>query len=500
MKKGWIFLGLVILISLVVDGLIYFYPGLWNHNSEYEWRVLWHGRKEIWGWVFLLWVLVIGLALVLWFLVKKRLNGSGLAFFEAGLLFILGILSPVVFSQINRYGGYELLIRVLVQDHTGYWTDAQRFKSREELALAYLKSWKTLSTHSRTHPPGNILFFMGLNRIGENSEVVQGVYKFLVKQEAREELGRYFWADIGEQAGGLVGAVMMIFCGGLAVILGYFLLRRFYSAEICFISGLILVSMPSFSHKAPIMDQFFAVVILGASVLAVGGYIGAKLRIFFRGILAGVIIGIGLWFSPGVWVSVLLVPLLIYAKGGKNRLESRSEFFRSMVYLGSGSIIGILGILLLGSVFFKVNYLDIFSVNREGFYFNNFISGRVRVWKWILFNPYELLLWCSVPIGIGILVKIGLEFKRVFGGGIFNSGLDKFFIVLIIILLIINLSGQLCYESPRLLWFILPLIAGVGLSGLSLALQNFHSWWRFIFLFIIISVISFQCALFHLIY
>jgi len=410
------------------------------------------------------------------------------------------MVSPVIFSQINRYGSYELLIRVFVQDHTGYWTDALRFKGREELVLAYLKNWKTLSTHSRTHPPGNILFFMGLNRIGENSELIQGAYKFLVKAEVREELGRYFGGDIGEQAGGLVGAMVMIFCGGLAVVLGYFLLRRFYSAELCFISGLILVSLPSFSHKVPIMDQFFAVVILGASFLAVGGDSRDKFRGFFRGIWAGVIIGIGLWFSPGVWVSVLLIPLLLYAKEDKNKLKDRSGFFRSMVYLGTGLIMGILSLLIIGSVFLQANYLDIFWVNREGFYFNNFISGRVRVWKWILFNPYELLLWSSVPVGLGLLLKMGLEFKKGVERRIFNAGLDNFFIVLIIILLVINLSGQLCYESPRLLWFILPLIVGVGLSGLCLALQNLHGWWRLILLFIIISVISFQCALFHLIY
>lgn len=492
-KRLVILLAGLLLASLILYLLIYLYPDFWNHNSEYEWKVLWHGRRSKAAAAFLLWMFILSAAFLARDFLGQKIVGKKLDLFSGGLIFLLGIASPLVFMQANRFGSYELLVRVLVSDHTGYFTDALKFKGRADLEKAYRGNLLSLSTHSRTHPPTNALLFMALNRAGKKSELLQDMYRFLVKEDARQQIENSFGVDIGEQTGAMLALMIMLGAGAFSGVLGYFLLRNFYSPSLCFVSCLALVSMPPFSAKAPVMDQVFAVFILGSSLIAVSSW----KRMAGKGILAGLLIGAGVWLSPAVWSAPVL--MLFLAAAAELKSEPRKgyqEIFKSVLVVGGAAIIAFCFMILLMSLFAGMSYPDVYRINRMGWHLNNAASGRTAAWKWIIFNPYEYLLWSSLIVAAGFAAKLWQEARKLCPPDKQSEKIDPFFALSLAFISLLNISAQVCYESPRLCWFFLPFMACYGMAGFAGPMKNLHNrLWLLIF-----GLISLQTTLFILIY
>jgi hypothetical protein len=131
--------------------------------------------------------------------------------------------------------------------------------------------------------------------------------------------------------------------------------------------------------------------------------------------------------------------------------------------------------IMIGSVLVNADYWEIFSINREGWHFNNSSSGRISPLKWIVFNPYEYFFWSSFPIFLGFFAKISHEIRNIIKRSNDYGQIDAFFWLSLIFILILNISGQICYESPRLCWFFLPILASFGISGFSPDMQNLHN-------------------------
>ncbi len=488
MRNQRIFFPLIISSAILILILIYLFPDFWNGNSEYEWRVLWHGRKIRLIWVFGLWTAII---CGLFFLGRglERFSEKKARWIFPSLLFGAGIISFLVFSQINRYGGYELLVKVFVADHNSYYVDALKYPEKSELIEAYQSRLLSLHTHSRTHPPLSVWIFSQINHWAKKSEILKGIYQGIVSEKVIKELERHFQVSLSQQAGGFWAGVLMLFCGGLALVLSYFILRRFYPPFFCYLSGLVVVSVPGYSLRAPVMDQVFAIFILVSALLVL-----SRTKWFYlKRIFAGIFLGIGVWMSPGVWSGLLLIFLLLFAE---NRAEKKplKELFSQKEILGFFLLLLFLtGTIILISLWMDIGYFEVFRLNRIGFHFNNQVGGRLKTWKWMLFNPYEYLFWLSVPLIWGFLLKIGKEIKSFKEKGEIG---DYFFWAVLVFFLLLNFSGQLCYESPRLLWFFNYLAGASLVSGFLPIMKNFHSqkW------LVILGTASAQTCLFHLIY
>ena len=515
--------GIILVLGLALacasfDLLVYFRPELWNHNSEYQWRVLEHGRKAMLVPVFLLWSALVSAGLWGFRRAAKRLSGRKLDALAAGLIFMLGILSPLVFFKIDRFGDYELLVRIFVEDHTGYFSDAMKFRTRAGLNKAFRENLASLSSHGRTHPPADALLFMGLNRLAESSGAVQGLYKMVVKDEVRRQIQEHFGTAIAGQAAGMAALLMMLLAGGLSAVLGYFLGRRFSSPELGFISMLALVSLPAFSAKTPVMDQVYAVFILAAVLVALTHEKGR----LWPGLIAGFIIGAGAWLSPSVWSAVFLIPLVLMARdlAAEPRKKFR-EIYESLLVLGLSGFMAAGFALWLGSLATKINYIDIFQLNRSGWFLNNTASGRISAWKWLLFNPYEYFFWASLPIFLGCALQcysakrfaeqqarcagrrrvaakheLGKSFIRIKNSWPNISRTEGFFAAAFVFALLLNLSGQICYESPRLCWFFLPILANFGIAGFADFAQSLHRkiW------YLVLTLVSLQTSILIAIY
>jgi hypothetical protein len=214
------------------------------------------------------------------------------------------------------------------------------------------------------------------------------------------------------------------------------------------------------------------VFILGAVLVSVIGERGA----IWQGLAAGFLTGTGVWFSSGVWSAALLIPLMMLAR--ELQYEPRRnarEIYESMLFVSFSGIFAAGFMLWLGHFVIKMDYVDIFRINRMGWHINNLASGRMDAWRWIAFNPYEFFFWTSLPIFFGVLLKFAVELRE--AGKSFANLLkmDIFFIATIVFAVILDLSGQVCYESPRLCWFLLPIIANIAMKGFIGYLQNLHS-------------------------
>ena len=488
-RKRFFYLLSFVFACLLIYLFIYLHPEYWNHNSEYKWRILWHGKRSAFLWVVLVWLALVSIIYWLgsWILKAGFRYKSELILV---LAFILGILSPLVFSEINRFGRYELLVKVFVADHTSYFTDAQRFKDKTELIRVFREDIAKLSTHTRTHPVAVVEFFRAINQWAERSELAQKVWKRLISPEVISQLEVHFKIPAKKQAGAFFIALMILVCGALVLVFSWLVLRRFYSEELCWLAVCVGASTPMFSLKAPVADQLFALFIIFSVYLFL-----LKKWFYVRAFAVGMIIGAGVWLSPSVWVSVPLAYFLLFAQMAEDE-RKLAEILKEKKIYWSGFLmaLGILIGLVLLSKLMGIGYIEMFKLNRAGWRLNNVASGRVHIWKWILFNPYEYLFWLSVPLMFGFAVKVIDEIKK----GIKRKQADYFFIAWVGFLLLLDISGQVCYESPRLLWFGVVLTIGPCLLGTAyvLGMKNFHNlgW------ILILGLAGIQSGLFHLIY
>jgi len=492
-RDSAIFLAMLVVVSGFFCFLIYLQPDFFNHNSEYQWRVLNHGTKSALVWVPVLWTAILSAAFWLGSKFLTGANGAKANALAAGMIFLLGLASPLVFSQVNRFGADELLVRVFVADHTGYFTDAVKYRNRANLVKAYRENFSSLSTHSRTHPPADALLFMALNRAAEKSPGLRGIYEAFVNLEDRKKIESAFGIGEADQAGGWLALVMMMLAAALSAVFGYFLARKFFPAELSLTAGLILVTLPAFSAKTPVMDQVFSVFILGATLAAVGG----RERKWGRGLAAGLIVGAGAWLSPGVWCAAILAPLLLAAEDLNSGWGANvKNITRDFLVIGIPALLGALAMIELGQYLAGMSYREVFELGRQGWHLNNAASGRVAVWKWMVFNPYEYFFWCSLPVFMGFLASVLSYVNSIWEKAEFIGKERNFLAASILFMLALDLSGQICYESPRLFWFFLPIVAVISTFGLAKTVQNLHKLaFGAIFL-----TISFQTALMCIIY
>ena len=111
----------------------------------------------------------------------------------------------------------------------------------------------------------------------------------------------------------------------------------------------------------------------------------------------------------------------------------------------------------------KLDFIAIWRANEAGWYFNNTTSGRIHMWKWILFNPYEFFAWLGVPVFCFFALAVWREAKK---ARLRKWGeIDPLVWAIFIFGLALDLSGRVCYESPRLAWFYAPFVCLVAAKG-----------------------------------
>lgn len=426
------------------------WPEFLNHNSEYRWPLLHHGSA--------LQLIPAGLALLVILAVlvsyHRRTDWPGLSRAQKTQTFLLlaltGLALQLIPISVHRLGLLELPVRVYLPDHTSYFTDAVRLKHEPDWKQKFPELVPQLHTHSRTHPPGAISFFQVFLRAAEKMPRWTDWLHHRVPR--LQQAAEHFHLRPDEIAAGVLAAGAMLALAILAVLMFYHTARAWgVREEVAWLGASFFLFTPTFSHKSPVLDQFFAFLIfLGLWMFT------AKSRKPGWGIVAGLVLGAGLWWSYTALAGLPLAAGLAAVWWWKDR---SFPLFWAWAALGFGFVIAI--VVLAGVS--EADLRAVYRANLAGWYFNNTVSGRVQMWKWILFNPYEFFAWLGVPLFLFFALAVAREFKAAWRRQ--WDRIDPLVWAVVLFGLALNFSGRVCYESPRLAWFYAPLVCLVAAKG-----------------------------------
>jgi hypothetical protein len=349
-------------------------------------------------------------------------------------------------------GLLEFPLRIYVPDQNSYFTDAVTLENHRGWIQDFPNLVPQLHTHSRTHPPGAILFFWIRNRLVENHPgLVEWYFRTIPDSQKAAD---YFKLSQAQVAGGGIACVWIILYAILSIIMLDGLLDSFGEKnQLIFATISLFIFTADFSSKTPVLDQVFALYIFLALFLFFGGL---KKKQPVWGLFSGWILGLGLFSSYTLLAAFPLLLLLQVSWWWKNRSSSPFWIF---ILFGLGAVFG-LGMHIWLS---KCDPIAIWRANVAGWYFNNTTSGRIHMWKWILFNPYEFFAWLGVPVFCFFALAVWREVKK---ARLRKWGeIDPLVWAIFIFGLALDLSGRVCYESPRLAWFYAPFVCLVAAKG-----------------------------------
>ncbi len=448
------FLAGVFIVTAAYLAIIWQTPAWLTGTPEYHWPVLHHGEAGR--------LAAAGLVLFLAgaFSVLFSMQVEGIIRERAGrirvyiALFLLGVAFQAGPASVHRMGLLELPLRVYLPDHTSYFTDARKIKDPGQWLAIFPSNIRNMATHTRTHPPGAVLCFYGAVRLMER---FPGASRWYVRSLPRmEEAARRFGLSPAEAAAGGVCA-LILFCIAAGVAPLTFAIGRMAAPDrAAAVAAVLFGAMPAFSHKTPTLDHFLAALILFSLWLVVSA---VSRRELWRAAPAGVIIGAGSWIGTALLAALPLCALylgasILYFGKSRSAIKERAVLFISFMVVLAGVAVGVN--VLLGALM-GVDYIEVYRAITEGWRLNNTLSGRVATWMWIGFNPYELLAWAGVPAAAYFLlaaIRSGKELSPRRPGKV-----DYWLCALVVFLLLVDLSGKICYEASRLLWFTYPLIA-----------------------------------------
>ena len=451
----------VAILTVLYLAALALWPEALNHNSEYQWPVLHHGiaKKIIPASFAILAIIVILVRLYQkldWQNLSSRTRTS-LAFLI--LLTSLGL--QIIPMTVHRMGLLEFPLRIYLPDHTSYFTDAIQFQEKQ-LFEDFPKLVTQLHTHSRTHPPGAIQFFHSLIRVTQDLPGFVQWYNRTIprSQEAAE---RFHLSFDEVAAGGLAAALIILMAAGTVIFCLWSGNLLQIENRAVWLGACLFLFTPTFSNKSPVLDQYSSFLFLFGAAYFLWGL---KRKSLWPGLLCGFFLSSGLWWSYSFLAAPPLCLLLAAAWMKKNPSS------RPFLYLGLFLIALI--VMPLAAWISGADPAAIYKANLAGWYFNNTVSGRIHMWKWILFNPYEFFAWLGVPIFLFFALAVGREVKKAWLKQ--WDRIDPLIWAIVIFGIALDLSGRVCYESPRLAWFYAPLVCLVAAKGFTETQGSNRAW------------------------
>ncbi len=447
-SSGWLYL--IAVASVAYLSAIWFKPAFLLGTPEYVWPVLHHGNLSMILPVSVLLFCGAWLAIIFYRQVRDADMPTSRI---VAVLIMLGLLTQISAASLHGMGHVELPLRVYLPDHTSYFTDAVKVDDFREFSGNYDRNLRGLATHSRTHPPGAIAFFHVVNKTVSKWPGFVKAYNRTIPRSA--EAQSKFGLDAAQVAGGSVAALLLLLAAIIVVPLSYLLGREFMGREAAFLGAVLFSLTPAFSHKTPVMDHAFGLFIILAMLLWVRSLRGSSRS---GSVLAGSLIGFGLWFSPTFLAAFPLAFALGLAAGfSDHKPQEKISIVLPRLLLPLILFAVACGLALAaGRAVFGVSFLEVYkAITEVGWYINNTVSGRVHSWMWILFNPYEFFIWQGMPVLL-LVAAAGLSQVRCLVRRDF-AGLDWFVVWVLLFGIALDVSGRVCYESSRLTWFLMPL-------------------------------------------
>jgi len=446
------------IITVFYLALICLTPAGLTGTPEYHWPVLRHGSWARVPAALALLLLAAAGGLMLTADLEQVWKATAGRLRVYLVLFLLGLAFQLGPAAVHRFGLLELTLRVYLPDHTSYFTDAKKISSLRPWLQSFPDRLPEFATHTRTHPPGAVLLFYAALRVAEHSPRFSEWYRGLLPPGPKVEavIAKYELSAPELMAGGLMALLLALAAAGAAP-LTFALGRPMIGNRRAALAAVLFASAPAFSHQTPILDHALALFALLSLWLTVSAVTKKKI---WRAPLAGAVIGAGLWLGPtllaaGPLGAVFCLAAIFSRQAPDSTRKERLLLFACLMALTAGA--GVLVTLALGAML-GLDYLMVYqAVTESGWRLNNVLSGRVHPWMWIAFDPYEFLAWAGVPLAAGFVLAVIHALKDLRRLGPDHPA--AWTLAALVFLITLDLSGKVCYEASRLVWFGFPLLA-----------------------------------------
>ncbi len=251
----------------------------------------------------------------------------------------------------------------------------------------------------------------------------------------------------------------------LTIPLLYRLARQFLDERDAFIPCILYLTAPNVLLMPLGLDKAFY-----PSLFLIGIYLilrSAQLRTFSSGLLLGLYLYLGLFFSFSLLPLLLWAPLWLLADGFD---QNRKMLFPRLIRPSLGVGIGFLAIALAFVILLDYNVLVRYQGAMEWHrYANNFDLTGGFLLNAMVVNNLELATWTSFPMiiiaGVQIVTSLVFVIRRR------ATPADAFLVVFLFVYLCLNMFGQMHGEVGRVWLFlvtIFSLAAGLFISRVRL--------------------------------
>ncbi|GEM_PF-3361673 len=299
---------------------------------------------------------------------------------------VLGMALTCVFGvllyQAQWGGAGDNLLSKIITGKTGYYEAAVKVSDVWTILRdypAYVATFEQ-SSHLPSHPPADLLLFLWLIDLmrllpGLAGVVVAGARPFVSGLPMLISAG----GAPTNLAAAMLSIPLLVVFGRLAAVPMARLADHLGVSGLG--AGLAVLSLPVLLNFIPALDTIYPVMSILAVVLCV---VALERRSPAIALLAGVCLGLGLFFTLGLLVA--LVPMSAYAI-----VRHRSRVIPIGLVVIAGWAAAWLGLWLIA----RINMLDIaahISVHQREW------EGRYTYWLWFCWKWYDFVMFCGMPV------------------------------------------------------------------------------------------------------
>ncbi len=442
-RKVWLLVLLILCGLILVDGA----PLLRGPAPD----------SSVWHWPYQLrplnrWWLPVGMAAifggVLWaWLARKLPTWLGLL-----LLVIcqIGMQLSLVYVDASRdFWGVgdvisaEIIDRSLSPTSNGYFWDATQINALPPILRDYPAQMPNFnSEHTRTHPPGFLIFNYQLIHFFADRAIAEPLAQLAYRLRCAD-----LWL-IGQSpnvaAALVVWAIVPILAAGVAVPIGYWVGRDpqgqgdVGEAHHARMTAALLATLPSLLLFTSASDQIY----VPLTLLVCGGALRFERRGWRNALAVGLLMGLQSFLSVGNAVTAIVVGVLLLQMG----------FQRKMWLYGILIAVGSLAPWLLFWGIYGVPPWEIVEAGLGQHY--ELVTTKRAYGTWFVWNIIDLLIFAAPVVVVGALLT-----ARSLADKSAGRGMQVFAGATLGLLLLLNISGSARGEVGRIWLFLFALLA-----------------------------------------
>jgi len=419
----------------------------WVHGVPLEWE--WMRLPASFSW---LWLVPAGLIAgwATWVLLYLKWRRVPLGLVLVSGVVVTGLLAYAVL--VPRGDPLRIMTQAVASDDAGSFfgvgatiDDPNRFL-REHIDL--LDTYRQV--HARTVPPGIPLLFWGASRLFED---VPRLAEVVGRHLLRVGCNPAFEGRTTAEVSGVVVQLSLPFFAGLGILPLFVLARAWFGKRAALVAAGAFPLLPGLAGFAPTFNLLYLTMALTSLWLTWEAYRRRSLRLYA---LNGLFLSIASFFSFGNLVLVFLdVTMIVAWVGLTGQVWSR----------WTRALLGCVSMLLALSTVWLIYWLG-WGVSGLDMYRRVMAvhAGLGRTyWKWVLYNPYDVLAWAGVAMWPSVFYQIGSGHVRL--AGLAGGYRTAFVAALLVFAVGLDLSGAVLGETARILLFLSPLFLLVGAAG-----------------------------------